>query len=169
MFHILVQSAYRQLHSTETALLRVQNDIHQAVDSEGGAILVPLDLSADFDTIDHQKPLVLLDYSFGIRWDALRWFKSYLQDRPQTVQIGFSTSDPVTLKYGVPQGSVLGPILFAMYTTPLANIICNHSLDFLTFMLMIRNFIHHLSHVIQYLDRPPYHRLRPASRTPKHG
>ena len=126
----IFQSAYRQLHSTETALLRVQNDIYQAVDSEGGAILVLLDLSAAFDTIDHQKLLELLDYSFGIRGDALKWFKSHLQGRTQTVQIGSSQSDPVTLKYGVPQGSVLGPILFTMYTTPLGNIIRNHNLDF---------------------------------------
>ena len=126
----IFQSAYRQLHSTETALLRVQNDILQAVDSEGGAILVPLNLSAAFDTIDHQKLLDLLDYSFGIRGDPLKWFKSYLQDRTQTVQIGSSTSEPVTLKYGVPQGSVLGPILFTMYTTPLGNVIRNHNLDF---------------------------------------
>ena len=126
----IFQSAYRQLHSTETALLRVQNDILQAVDSEGGAILVLLDLSAAFDPIDHQKLLDLLDYSFGIRGDALRWFKTYLQHRTQTVQIGSSTSEPMTLKYGVPQGSVLGPILFTMYTTPLGNIIHNHSLDF---------------------------------------
>ena len=60
----------------------------------------------------------------------LRWFKSYLQDRTQTVQIRSSTSEHVTLKYGVPQGSVLGPILFTMYTTPLGNIIRNHNLDF---------------------------------------
>ena len=77
----MFQSAYKPIHSTETALLRVQNDILQAVNSEGGAILVLLDLSADFDTIDHQKLLELLDYSFGIRGDALKWFKSYIQDR----------------------------------------------------------------------------------------
>ena len=102
----------------------------QAVDSEGGAILVILYLSAAFDTIDLQKHLDLLDYSFGIRGDTLMWFKLYLQDRGQTVQIGYSTSESVTLKYGVPQGSVLGPILFTMYTTPLGNIIRNHNLDF---------------------------------------
>ena len=105
------------------------NDILQAVDSEGGAILVLLDLSAAFDTIDHQKLLNLLDYSFGIRGDSLRWFK-YLQDRTQTVQMGSSISEPVTLKYVVPQGSVLGPVPFTMYTTPLGNIILNHSMDF---------------------------------------
>ena len=98
------------------------------MDSDGGAIPVLLDLSAAFDIIDQQKRLDLLKYSFGIRGDAMRWFKSYLQDR--SVQIGSSTSEPVTLKYGVPQGSVLGPILFTMYTTPLGNIIRNHSLDF---------------------------------------
>ena len=112
----IFQSAYRQPHSTETALLRVQNDIIHAVDSEVGAILTLLDLSAAFDTIDYQKLLDLLNNSFGISGDTLRWFKSYLQERIQMVQIGSSTSEPVTLKYGVPQGSVLGPILFTMYT-----------------------------------------------------
>ena len=126
----IFQSAYRQLHSTETALLRVQNDLFQAVDNEGGAILVLLDLRAAFDTIDHQKLLNLLSQSFGIRGVALKWFESYLKDRTQTVQIGSSTSTPVTLKYGVPQGSVLGPILFTMYITPLGNIIRKHGLNF---------------------------------------
>ena len=79
----MFQFAYRQLYSTEMALLWVQNDILQSVDSVGGAILVLLDLSAAFDTIDHQKPLDVLDYSFGIRGDALRWSKSYLEDRTQ--------------------------------------------------------------------------------------
>ena len=126
----IFQSAYRQLHSTETALLRVQNDLLQAVDNEGGAILVLLDLSAAFNTIDHQKLLNLLNQSFGIRGVALKWFESYLKDRTQTVQIGSYTSTPVTLKYGVPQGSVLGPILFTMYTTPLGNIFRKHGLNF---------------------------------------
>ena len=126
----IFQSAYRQLHSTETALLRVQNDLLQAVDYEGGANLVLLDLSAAFDTIDHQKLLNLLDKSFGIRGVAFKWFESYLKDRTQTVQIGSCTFTPVTLKYGVPQGSVLGPILFTMYTTPLGNIIRKHGLNF---------------------------------------
>ena len=86
------QSAYRQLHSTETALLRVHNDLLQAVDSHGGAILVLLDLSAAFDTIDHAKLLNILNTSFGIHGSALNWFSSYLKDRTQTVQIGSSVS-----------------------------------------------------------------------------
>ena len=126
----LFQSAYRQLHSTETALLRVQNDLLQAVDTEGGAILVLLDLSAAFDTIDHQKLLNLLDRSFGIKGSALKWFESYLKERTQTVQVGAAKSKPVTLKYGVPQGSVLGPVLFTIYTAPLGDIIRSHGLSF---------------------------------------
>ena len=126
----IFQSAYRQLHSTETALLCVQNDLLQAVDNEGGAIIVLLDLSAAFDTIDHQKLLNLLNQSFGLRGVALKWFESYLKDRTQTVQIGSCTSTPITLRYGVPEDSVLGPILFTMYTTPLGNIIRKHGLNF---------------------------------------
>ena len=124
------QSAYRQLHSTETALLRVHNDLLNAVDSHGGAILVLLDLSAAFDTIDHDKLLDILDTSFGVRGDVLQWFSSYLKDRSQTVQIGSSYSEEHKLSYGVPQGSVLGPILFTIYTTPLGRIIRNHGLTF---------------------------------------
>ena len=125
----LFQSAYRALHSTETALLRVHNDLLQAVDSHGGAILVLLDLSAAFDTIDHVKLINILDRSFGVRGTALEWFKSYLQDRTQRVQIGNEFSDAQTLKFGVPQGSVLGPILFTIYTTPLGNLIRKHGLS----------------------------------------
>ena len=75
----IFQSAYRQLHSTETALLHVQNDLLQAVVNEGGAILVLLDLNAVFDTIDHQKLLNLLNQSFGIRGVALKWLSHILR------------------------------------------------------------------------------------------
>ena len=95
--------------TTQTALVRVQNDLLQAVGNEGGAILVLFDLSATFDTIDHQKLWNLLNQSFGIRGDALKWFESYLKDRTQTVQIRSCTSTPVALKYRVLQGSVFGP------------------------------------------------------------
>ena len=110
--------------------LSCKNDLLQAVDNEGGAILVLLDLSAAFDAIDHQKLLNPLNQSFGIIGVALKWFESYLKDRTQTVQIGSCTSTPVTWKYWVPQGSVLGPILFTLYTTPLGNIIRKHGLNF---------------------------------------
>ena len=126
----VLKSAYRQLHSTETALLRVQNDLLQAVDKHGGAILVLLDLSAAFDTIDHTKLLETLEKSFGITGGALHWVTSYLTGRTQTVQIGESLSEPQNLKFGVPQGSVLGPILFTIYTTPLGKLVRSHGLSF---------------------------------------
>ena len=130
-------------------------------------ILVLLDLSAAFDTIDHHKLLNLLKHSFGIRGNALSWFQSYLQDRTQTVQIGSSTSEPVTLKYGVPQGSVLGPVLFTMYTSPLGNIIRDHGLNF--HLYVDDTYMYNLSQMITYPGRTPYPRSKHASRTSKLG
>ena len=79
------QSAYRQLHSTETALPRVQNDIFQAVDSRCGAILVLLDLSAAFDTIDHEKLIRTLDIYFGIGQILSNVFFFIISERPCSI------------------------------------------------------------------------------------
>ena len=128
-----VQSAYKKQHSTETALLKVHNDLLQAVDRSGGAILVLLDLSAAFDTIDHALLLSTLKDRFGIDETALQWFQSYLSDRHQYVVINGARSEPFRLKYGVPQGSVLGPQLFAMYTSPLAAVIQDLGIDLHTY------------------------------------
>jgi len=123
----VLQSAYRQYHSTETALLKVQNDLLTAIDTDGGAILVLLDLSAAFDTIDH-KILIQRLYDLGIRGAALNWFKSYLSERTQSVTIKGVRSEKRELVYGVPQGSVLGPILFTIYTIPLGKIAKKYNL-----------------------------------------
>jgi hypothetical protein len=117
------QSAYREGHSTESALLRVQNDILMELDHGNAVLLVLLDLSAAFDTIDHKILLNRLHTRCGIRDTALKWFKSYLGDRTQKVTIGNSYSETEPLKYCVPQGSVLGPILFSIYNSPLGEII----------------------------------------------
>ena len=117
------QSAYRKHHSTETALLRVSNDILQSVDAHGEVILVLLDLTAAFDTIDHDILLQRLSNRYGINGIALQWFRSYLSDRAQAVVIDGVQSRLSPLIYGVPQGSVLGPVCFTMYTAPLEDVV----------------------------------------------
>ena len=109
----------------------MQNDKLQAVDSRGGAILVLLDLSAAFDTIDHEKLIRTLDTCCGITGDPLKcFFLSYLKGRVQSEQIGSTFSQEQNLLLGVPQGSVLGPVLFTIYTTPLGRIIQRHGLTY---------------------------------------
>ena len=117
------QSAYKAFHSTETALLSVQNDIFSAMERGKVTALTLLDLSAAFDTIDHKVLLDRLSGWFGIGGGALDWIVSYLQNRFQSVIINGSISNPVELLFGVPQGSVLGPLLFIMYTTPLSKVL----------------------------------------------
>ena len=123
------QSAYRASRSTETALIRIINDLLLASDSGQVSLLTLLDLSAAFDTIDHSILLTRLHDSFGISKTVLSWFQSYLSGRTQTVSVNGILSSPATLDCGVPQGSVLGPVLFSLYTTPLADIISNHSIN----------------------------------------
>ena len=117
------QSAYRKHHSTETALLRVLNDILRAIDTHGEMVLVLLDLTAAFDTIDHSILLRRLSHRYGVSGTALQWFESYLSDRMQSVVIDSVQSEPSPLTDGVPQGSVLGPLCFTMYTAPLEDLI----------------------------------------------
>ena len=104
-----LQSAYRKFHSSETALLYVQNDILASLDAGHSTALLLLDLSAAFDTIDHSILTHRLQHWFGISSTALNLFSSFLSDRFQTVITPASKSSPVLLEYGVPQGSVLGP------------------------------------------------------------
>ena len=120
------QSAYKPGHCTETALVKLHSDICLAMDRQEVTLLVMTDLSAAFDTVDHQILLELLDNRFGIRGSALEWLQSYLANRTQCVQVNGKTSPSVSLKFGVPQGSVLGPLLFTMYTAPLFDIIEAH-------------------------------------------
>ena len=117
------QSAYRKFHSTETALLRVQNDLNLAIDRKQLSALVLLDLPAAFDTIDHDILLNRLSTSFGISNSALSLLTSYLSCRSQAIHIGNESSSILPLSRGVPQGSVLGPLLFALYTTPISRVI----------------------------------------------
>uniref|UniRef100_A0A672G2J3 Reverse transcriptase domain-containing protein n=1 Tax=Salarias fasciatus TaxID=181472 RepID=A0A672G2J3_SALFA len=124
------QSGYRAYHSTETALVKVTNDLLLAADAGLVSILVLLDLSAAFDTIDHNILLQRLECEVGIRGKALCWFKSYLSNRYQFVHVNQQSSPCSQVSYGVPQGSVLGPILFLLYMLPLGNIIRSHDINF---------------------------------------
>ena len=114
------QSAYKPFHGTETALLRVNNDILSAMDDGKITALVLLDLIL----------LSRLQYHLGIHDIALDWCKSYLLNRPQHVCIGNAIAKPVILDYSVPQGSVLGPHWFTLYTSPVRDIILKYNLNY---------------------------------------
>ena len=107
----MTQSAYRPGHSAETALLKLMNGVFHALDNGDISLLTLLDA---FDTIDHNILLQRLEHLYGISGTPLNWFRSYLSNRTQTVIINNKLSQPSMLNFGVPQGSVLGPILFIL-------------------------------------------------------
>ena len=127
--HEYLQSAYKPGHSTETALVKVQNDILTSIDQHGIVILILLDLSAAFDTIDHDVLFSRMESTLGITGPALEWFRSYLGDRTLRVQIDDSFSASQEILWSVPQGSVLGPLLFLIYLLPLGILIRKHGLE----------------------------------------
>ena len=120
------QSSYRKNHSTETALLKVKNDILLNMNRQHVTLLVLLDLSAAFDTVDHGIMLERLSSKLGLCDTALDWFHSYLSGRSQRVSVRGSLSEEFEVDYGVPQGSCLGPLLFTIYASELFNIIKGH-------------------------------------------
>lgn len=124
------QSAYKSGHSTETALLRVYNDIVSTIGKGSGSFLVLLDLSAAFDTIDHDNLFSILTKYVGINGDAMKLIKSYFCDRSQRVQIDGIMSSIANLVCGVPQGSVLGPLKFCLYLLPLGAILKSHDIGY---------------------------------------
>ena len=121
--HDPLQSAYRKGASTETALLHIKTEAERILDDGNAVLMVLLDLSAAFDTIDHHLLLARLESEVGLKGAALAWIASYLSDRTQRVRVENSVSAPSNLAIGVPQGSVLGPLLFLVYLLPLRYII----------------------------------------------
>ena len=123
------QPAYRQFHSTETALCKIHNDLVTNACCGKASFLVLLDLAAAFDTVDHDVLLADL-FSCGISGGAHSLLKSYLTKRFQRTSVGASLSEPVHLQIDVPQGSVLGPILFTLYTSSLATLLEAHNVAY---------------------------------------
>ena len=119
-----MQSAYSEHHSTETALLKVKNDILMNMDMGHVTLLVLLDLSAAFDTVDHDILIHRLQSLLGLRGTALEWFRSYLRGRSQQIAINGALSKK--FESGVPQGSRLGPLLFTIYASKRFSIIKSH-------------------------------------------
>ena len=128
-FHHPLQSAYKIAHSTELVLLKVQNDILRTVYHGGVAVLVLLDLSAAFDTINHSVLLDRMRHQLGINGVVHVWFESYLIGRTRRIRIGDAWSLAQFLLYCVTQGSVLGPLLFLIYILPLHHLILSHGLQ----------------------------------------
>ncbi len=119
-------SAYRKGHSTETALVKVQSDILRNMEQQKVTLLVLIDLSAAFDTVDHSIAMDILHSRFGLSETVLDWHRSYLSGRRQCVLINGVRSVVSELAYGVPQGSCLGPIIFTQYASSLFDVIHQH-------------------------------------------
>ena len=128
--HVKFQSAYRRGNSTETALLRILNDLLVMIDGGNNAVLVLLDLTAAFDTLDHTLLLQRLYAEIGLDGSALDWFSSYLSCRSQQVLVGHALSAETPFLCGVQQEWVLGPLLFSLYNRQLADLIHKLCIDY---------------------------------------
>jgi hypothetical protein len=120
------QSGNKKLHSTETSLVHITDIILKAIDQKKLTAIVLLDMSKAFDSVNHD---ILLDKlkDVGASRSALKWFTSYLSDRKQAVRINSTLSDALTTASGVPQGSILGPLLFTIYVNDLPTVPQNSS------------------------------------------
>ena len=123
------QSAYRQFHSTETAVNKLVNDLLLAADQGQVSALCLLDLTAAFDTVDHSLLLTRLQKCFGVEGSCLEWFSSYLSGRSYCVVVDGVSSKVIYIICSVPQGSVLGPVLFILYVADSADIVAEHNMS----------------------------------------
>ena len=133
-----VQSAYRKHHSVELALVKVQNDILLANDRQEEVVLLLLDFSAAYDTVEHSIMLKRLASRYGFSDTVLKWFSSYLFNRTHSVKVQDALSALHNKTCGIPQGSVMGPLLYTLYSTysaPLYDGITAHGLHAMMYTL----------------------------------
>ena len=126
----LFQSGFKPLHNTESALLKVSNDILLSTDSGKFVVLVLLDLSAAVDTVEHSMLISCLEHFVGIKGVAFDWFRSNLTDRSFCVKFDNFVSSTAPLPHGVSQSSTLSPLLFALYLLPLGSVFRKQSISF---------------------------------------
>ena len=124
-----LQSAYRPGHSTETATMKVISDILDAVDSQKTTLLGLLDMSAAFDTVDFDILIRRLETPYSLGVTVLKWLTSFVTGRTQAVAFDGEKSAPVNLVCGVPQGSVLRPLLFVLYAAEVLGIAISHGVQ----------------------------------------
>ena len=115
------QYGFRKNHSTELAAMEVTVKIFENLDKKKLPLAIFLDFSKAFDTIDHDILLHKLSH-YGIKDTTLSWFKSYLSNRTQFVQYKDIASTELTITTGVPQGSILGPLLFIIYINDISKV-----------------------------------------------
>lgn len=124
-----MQSGFKKGHSTETAMLSVMEDLRLTKADSKSSVLILLELSAAFDTVNHQILLSTLEW-LGFTGTVIQWFRTYLSDRSFKVSWRREVSNLQHLNTGVPQGSVVGPLLFSIYTTSLGSVIQKHGFSY---------------------------------------